>query len=778
MEKINFGESNKKYTSISDLPIEKKERVEKLEDESEKIYALREEFFISWDRIKDYLKPVEVSDGDKTRKVYLNPRTLIEWDVDSLDDFIDEDKIRERLGAGNSVEVGRHIKRRKAVIKKRLIDLVRMRGELVGGGGEERVEAAKWYEYRIQELMRAQDSVGNFNRQLEDILVEIDLAQQDNDIQTRRESVAEYKDKLADYHKYILHNREAFIAVAYDKLKNMKASFDDQGRIVETPYVKEMMQRVLEVLQTRPIFIHGELGSGKTEFAKHLCRKILSKDYLERWEKGDLSLGLNAHPRPVGKRAVDEWERQRSLEAEPYIISGHKGLEAEQFLGGIKIERRNNLTPEDRVAFKKAQLDVYKKNNPECSEDDLRKLEIAVDQFLNSPVETRGYLGKFYRAMLEGRPIIIDELNAIPHHVLILLNDLLTRKPGDIIKPMVDELPEFMVKPGFCVIATGNWKPEAGGLYVDRQKMDAAFLSRFALEKYDYLPNATDFASLSEANTDEELELKRRANQRNELFQMLLVRLMNKFGGMELPEGGEQQVYRLALVARVLQNVFSGEDVEKTYWPTFRSTETNPKDLLKENVLSLRHLIPIISKWAEDGFSRDLDDYIFLEYVSRSKQHPDEMKYIYQLLQTQGQFFPVDKGWPDATSATELDKLVDFNVIRKIYGVDSMTGQRSMETSEIKMKYYSALETLELLFGPIPKRQAVSEDFFVENERVAEEDPFEAQERAEQRKKIEETISDIKRVLGTNIPQDQNYLKKITTIIEQGGYDGENSSAV
>ena len=64
--------------------------------------------------------------------------------------------------------------------------------------------------------------------------------------------------------------------------------------------------------------------------------------------------------------------------------------------------------------------------------------------------------------MKEGRPLIIDEMNAIPHHVLIAMNDLLLRRPDETVYPPIAGEPPFKVADGFVVIATGNFKPDDG----------------------------------------------------------------------------------------------------------------------------------------------------------------------------------------------------------------------------------------------------------------------------------------------------------------------------
>lgn len=327
-------------------------------------------------------------------------------------------------------------------------------------------------------------------------------------------------------------------------------------------------------------------------------------------------------------------------------------------------------------------------------------LEKALDQFLENPVETKPYLGMFYKAMKEGRPIIIDEMNAIPHHSLIMLNDLLTKKPGDIVKPMIDDMEEFKVREGFYVIGTGNWAPEdVDSIYVGREKIDAAFLSRFGKINYDYLPNAKDVSALVEEADPDAIMAQRDVRSQNELFHMMLIQLMDARGNLELPKGEEENLLGLAAAARIIQDVASGYKVEKSFYPTFTSTETDPKELLKENILSLRHLVPIVLAWKADGFRRDLDDYAFKYYVEDSKVHPDEMKYIYQIMQTQGGMFPTDQGWPDSTDSSKIDDILELKMA---------LGKGAIKKGERpKVESHSVLKSIELMYGHTPERKKI-----------------------------------------------------------------------
>ena len=87
--------------------------------------------------------------------------------------------------------------------------------------------------------------------------------------------------------------------------------------------------------------------------------------------------------------------------------------------------------------------------------------------------------------MDDGRPVIIDEVNAIPHELLISMNHVLTRKVGDEVNVQQNSGSAITIKDGYGVMMTGNLN-QGDERYVDRQDMDPAFLSRVYKIEYDY----------------------------------------------------------------------------------------------------------------------------------------------------------------------------------------------------------------------------------------------------------------------------------------------------
>lgn len=715
-------ENFEKYIPTEELSPEEKQKVEALEQDTDRIYATRAELYSLYDNFKDYLSILR-----KGKKAHWEE--LSEWSSKSkLKKRLDFKKLKLEIEKQdlNKEEKADELANKKAEILSSVEEAIILYQNLKETGGtkpslnlfsqaKQQNETSEFYKFRMGELGQARlqlshaESLMNINRRRYNSAASSDLLKDPGRI--RRMLNEEYLNLENKYHKILYSSPETYLAATRDQIKQMKQVFDENGTIVETPYVKEKMARIIDTIKEgRPVFIHGELGSGKTELAKHLSRKELSNVYLARWGKNN--------PKPEEKAALREWMEKRKLEAEILEVRGLRSLEKEDLLAKTLIEREETPLPEEQARFFNEAWEKYKETvlkktllviegeeqKKEFIERNEQRLEKAYFEKWRSNIKTVEKLSPIFQAMKQGRPVLIDEMNAIPHHVLIVLNDIINKKPGEAVFTPNGE--EIIVQEGFCVIATGNWKPEDGKMYIGRQPIDAAFLSRFSLVDYDFLPQAKTFDALLESPEGEESTRKKR--QQNELFKMMVVRLLDRQLGLRAPEGTLEKISNLAVVARVLQDVFSEKEVDRTYYFKERGVDVSPSEVLQENVLSLRHLIPIIENWGKDGFVKDLDDYIFLDYVGRSKARPKEMKYVYQQLKLAGFFQGSD--WPNSMDEAELQKMVDYPIIKKMYGVDEMTGREKAISAEVpKLKYYSQKEIIEVLFGPAPKRKKVTQ---------------------------------------------------------------------
>ena len=333
------------------------------------------------------------------------------------------------------------------------------------------------------------------------------------------------------------------------------------GEMIKTPYVREKMDEVLDcIVEQKPVFLTGHTGGGKTELAKHAAREsYIAKKLQQDTEDPDT-------------------EDRKAEDPEPYfIISGSEQTQVNDIFGrqALILKEGKNFT-----GFKP---------------------------------------GPLYRAMEEGKVLIIDEVNAIPHEVLISLNDVLS--PGAIGKgiitiPHTEE--EVHIKPGFNVVFTGNLNTESGSSYAGLKEISPAFFSRVRHIDYDYLPQSIE-GHLNEAD------------EKDELFHIFLAKVMDRYGNAELPPHSIRRLWELAKTARDLQDNFAGKREIKNGGVTYQ---------LEKHVPDLRRLVGVLDAWEKDAYTHTLDyhlERVFIDPIPDESE--SDREFIRKRFKRIGNFF-------------------------------------------------------------------------------------------------------------------------------------------
>ncbi len=690
---------------IRSLSPERAANFAELESKTDRIYALRSELADFFRKYRHILPPTKKSD-EKTRASL--QRTLSEIvdringgeSLEKILGFLEIDEILDQKADVAVEQLDQLVAVEEALtVFRELRDLA---GSDLTKDSLEEKEVSKYYKMRWQELGVAKQKRETFlveAKRLEDMRAKVLNSHAHLKVLEKIDAKIQALQDQAE--AFFNDNPEAWIYTKALRLKDMKKTFDERGRMIETPYVKLKMQQIIEELEVgRPVFVIGEVGTGKTELARHVAYTHLSRPHIARWEA--------EHPEPSKEdtKAHEAWLAARDQEREAIIISGHRNLETEALLASRDIQRKQTPKPEEQIQAIRRAWKNYKESLT-LQDSDPKDLEIGgpIYQALQSayleafraPIETRTVLGAVLQAMKEGRPIILDEMNAVPHHVLIVLNDLLTRKPGDLVHVPIAGAKSFYVQKGFCFMGTGNYKPEDGKRYVGRQSMDAAFLSRFAVISYDYLP-------MSEAGGSQDKP------EENELFHMIAARFMENNLTVKVPENSLEQLKKLCRVARQLQNIVSDKGFDRGYYATINGARVDPREVLKENVLSIRHLLPIVDEWKRSGFRRNLDDLLFDKYVCKSNERPAEKQFIYWALQVQGGYFPTGSAWPDSLVSSE-DILSYSKAEERLRRAHVYTDTPVQKKGDLKLRRYSTKELIEELFGKAPVRTRLPASF-------------------------------------------------------------------
>lgn len=329
------------------------------------------------------------------------------------------------------------------------------------------------------------------------------------------------------------------------------------------------------------------------------------------------------------------------------------------------------------------------------------------------------FLGPIYRAMEEGRPVIIDEVNAIPHEVLISLNHILTRKVGDKVNVQQNSGSSVEVKEGFGIIMTGNLN-QGQETYIDREDMDPAFLSRLHKIEYDYLPQSTD-GTLEDAGEEDQQ------------FHLLLAEIMDRNGNIEVPEGAVKKMWNLAKAARITQNVFAGKEISSAFYFQ-EGGGRSIKYLLKENLLSMRALENVVKQWKAEGCAQEVDYYLWNNFIREGTVAADRA-YLYQLLKDRFGFFQSD-GWEQSPNYGAGGVINSFDL-------------KPPKNKPGKKEFFGSRQTVEFAFGKTSDRikwPEISESKKEENENETEASLKKIMELEEAQRELEKKIKDLEKL--------------------------------
>ncbi len=464
--------------------------------------------------------------------------------------------------------------------------------------------------------------------------------------QLEERDVKKYKE-LIDLLKKQIESKLGDVDVLYETEKREIRGYKKQikeDNFAETPYVKEQVEAVLEhIILGVPVLIHGNLGAGKTEFLKYICKKYLGKK----------ALGIGTDPEVFSGHEY----------ANPYDLIGKSQLskpsEAEidkkytqnysQYQDFLK-ENPKATESEKRFARFRVVFNEWEKNpaNQNLSEDDKERFK----SFLKEDIIKEGkdvisffQYGPLLRALKEGRPIILDEIDAIPKSILFRLNDLLVRKPGQKIKIQENGGEEFEIPKGFCILATANIKGEK---YAGRTDLDATFLSRFWSAEYNYLP-VDETSKIIKAylidrrgNIPMNLFADKSKEEKEKLTPGEIQKEKDKkvigpiCGLFKIDESGNRKLIMksLAQMAEEIQQIFTGE---KKYTSNLIGQRNKPTTLEKA-VLSIRALDHILRAYKRGRMQKSLEYYIYQEFIKPSAVVKSDAIYLVELF-CQGGYF-------------------------------------------------------------------------------------------------------------------------------------------
>lgn len=237
------------------------------------------------------------------------------------------------------------------------------------------------------------------------------------------------------------------------------------------------------------------------------------------------------------KTALAEYMARRYCGVEPEFISAYGDVNSYQLIGKQELREENGA---------------------------------SVSEFVPGPI---------IRAMEQGKPLIFDEINAMPPELLKRLNKIMQLRPGDKFTVQEDSGRIVEVHPGFCIIATANEKSKR---YKGVDDLSVEFQNRFGanINRVRYPDHDKSYGEYPRENA--QLAMAAVATERGELP----------------PEIDERDFEDFVRAARLSQQIFSGTNGEG--YNQFIDTEKMVDDRpgLEETVLAPRTMVDILRKVA------------------------------------------------------------------------------------------------------------------------------------------------------------------------------------
>ena len=523
------------------------------------------------------------------------------------------------------------------------------------------------------------------------------------------------------------------------------------GEIATTPYVEKHLSRVeRNMAEGRPTFLHGHLGSGKTELAITAAKHAAIDRAAYESAVADYQAYLSSHPdlpkaeristlgrfyrknQTIFEKGLRDGDGAAVEKFAPLVISGSKDLTSQDMFADktLKLTKFNGKSILEHKADLDAEISKWQAEHPEETKDPA-KAQAAANEILELyklknqafGTEVENIKQAIYRGVEEGRPVIIDEINAIPTAVLISLNDVLQRRPGQ--NCYIPGVGPKRIQPGFSITMTGNLSSDSVN-YLGTEELNPAFLSRLDIIEHDYLPmSETDRSYKEQANP-----------RQNELFQVVVAYFADRQGNLELPEIDKSlgKLFALSQLAHETQLVFGGKWRESQSLSSDSGDNIEPH--LEKSVLSIRNILNVLREW-DKGSEKDIDTALWDGFIANMTS-PDDQNFVLALAKRYG-FFQENDGWQIRVK----ERGAGFTSLAEAHPGDFAFQRMPMET-------YSIRKTIEALYGPAPKREFYPEDIDISELESLVDDEMTVEKLAEFEAALEEISKSIQalEVLG------------------------------
>jgi MoxR-like ATPase len=470
--------------------------------------------------------------------------------------------------------------------------------------GDEYLQALHSHKYsNVSKAVRDYHAIGHSLEEVEAIQSELEamISRDDTVGSYLRMSLDEVKSTAdllkSDKETLLASSPESYYVGSLIHLRELKKQALS-GSIIETTSVHAKRRQIESfALAGRPIFLHGAPGTGKTEMAMHVANHL-----------------------PTAKTYIDKARYESRGDAQPFmIISASKQTDSSE-LTGHQIINVKQMPDDERKAFTQAieaEMGAWLEKNKDATEEQKnRQQQIILEAYKlthGQGMETSFWTGPMYKCMEEGIPFIVDEANAMPPDVLIKINHLMTRRPGNKVIVQEDSGKEITIKEGFCFIFTGN----IGEQFQGRYRLEQSFVNRIgdAMIEYDYIPE------------DELTEV---------LFAYLMESNKGK-GSIVMSPSDMNQVLLFARATCFAQKVFAGKEDMDISDENGGSLSVRDHKLLKNTPLSMRNIFNIVESFKRDNQTKPFEYYVYDAFLKPIQDQGERYTY-YKIFEAGGMF--------------------------------------------------------------------------------------------------------------------------------------------
>ncbi len=387
----------------------------------------------------------------------------------------------------------------------------------------------------------------------------------------------ELKDKIGEYAKdklEVMAEVAAFRSLERQELAVIARIEALHARAVALGE-SECPDRELLAKQSRHIMVLSEARNGMIQSPK-AAEELERRRNLDAKMQFDGGILMTEQMETVARQNMPAL-----LQGEPLLLTGETGgakTVLARELARRVLERTGKGDLEPEIISGHGEMNTYTL---------MGKSELISDEQGN--IATDFVVGPIVRAMRDGKPLILDEVNAMPPEIIKRLNIIMQLRPGQTYSIQEDSGKVITAQPGFCIIGTMNEKSHR---YRGVETLSVEFKDRFG-------SNRAQIRYPDQDTKPGETAMPK------ELIKLALLELTEKDGNVHLKHMTDVELMNLIRVAHYTQMLFTNpaDDARLQDYidPERLGQAASGATGLNKTVISPRTMLQIIHKVNNGG---------------------------------------------------------------------------------------------------------------------------------------------------------------------------------